>query len=74
MLGRIQQLNGEFDAARKSFQTVRARAQAGAPDPMGLAVASLGEEARIDLVEVGLLDVPVECSGVGSRRCESHGC
>ena len=58
MLGRIQQLTGEFDAARKSFQTVRARAQAGAPDPMGLAVASLGEEARVDLVEVGLLDVP----------------
>lgn len=58
MLGRIQQINGEFDVARKSFQAVRARAQAGAPDPMGLAVASLGEEARIDLVEVGLLDVP----------------
>lgn len=58
MLGRIQQLTGEFDAARKSFQAVRARAQAGAPDPMGLAVASLGEEARVDLVEVGLLDVP----------------
>lgn len=58
MLGRIQQLTGQFDAARKSFQTVRARAQAGAPDPMGLAVASLGEEARIDLVEAGLLDVP----------------
>lgn len=58
MLGRIQQLNGELEAARKSFQAVRARARAGAPDPMGLAVASLGEEARIDLVEVGLLDVP----------------
>lgn len=58
MLGRIEQLTGQFDAARKSFQTVRARAQAGAPDPMGLAVASLGEEARIDLVEGGLLYVP----------------
>lgn len=58
MLGRIQQLTGQFDAARKSLQTVRARAQAGAPDPMGLAVASLGEEARIDLVEGGLLFVP----------------
>lgn len=58
MLGRIQQIEGRFDAARESFRTVRARAQAGAPDPMGLAVASLGEEARIDLVEVGLLDVP----------------
>ena len=58
MLGRIQQIEGRFDAARESFQAVRARAQAGAPDPMGLAVASLGEEARIDLVEAGLLDVP----------------
>lgn len=58
MLGRIQQIEGRFDAARESFRTVRARAQAGAPDPMGLAVASLGEEARIDLVEAGLLDVP----------------
>lgn len=58
MLGRIQQIEGRFDAARESFRTVRARAQAGAPDPMGLAVASLGEEARIDLVDVGLLDVP----------------
>lgn len=58
MLGRIQQIDGQFEAARKSFRAVRARAQAGAPDPMGLAVASFGEEARIDLVEAGLLDVP----------------
>ena len=35
------------------------RIVAGAPDPMGLAVASLGEEARVDLVEAHLLpDVP----------------
>ena len=58
MLGRVQQIEGQFDAARDSFRTVRARVQAGAPDPMGLAVASLGEEARIDLVEAGLMDVP----------------
>lgn len=60
MLGRIRQRTGEFDAARKAFQAVRARANAGAPDPMGLAVASLGEEARIDLVEVGLVSVQWE--------------
>jgi tetratricopeptide (TPR) repeat protein len=73
MLGRIQQLNGEFDAARKSFQAVRARAQAGAPDPMGLAVASLGEEARGDLVEVGLQDVPwnVLPSGIDYARART---
>ncbi len=58
MLGRIQQLEGRLDDARNSFQTVRARARAGAPDPLGLAVASLGEEARIDLVEAGLQKVP----------------
>ncbi len=58
MLGRVQQLKGEFDAARKSFRTVRTRAQAGAPDPMGLAVASLGEEARAGLVEARLVSVP----------------
>jgi hypothetical protein len=59
MLGRVHQLSGAFEEARKDFQTVRARAQAGAPDPMGLAVASLGEEARVDLVEARLLtEVP----------------
>ena len=59
MLGRVHQLKGAFEEARKDFQTARAKAQAGAPDPMGLAVASLGEEARVDLVEAHLLpDVP----------------
>jgi len=73
MLGRIQQIEGRFDAARESFRTVRARAQAGAPDPMGLAVASLGEEARIDLVEVGLLDVPwnVPSSALDDAKVET---
>ena len=58
MLGRIHQLKGELGAARRAFQSVRAKALAGAPDPMGLAVASLGEEARVDLVQAGVLDVP----------------
>ena len=58
MLGRIHQLGGEFEAARDAFRTARARAQAGAPDPMGLAVASLGEEARVDLAEAQLVEVP----------------
>lgn len=58
MLGRVHQLSGAFEEARKAFRAVRAGAQAGAPDPMGLAVASLGEEARVDLVEAQLLDVP----------------
>ena len=59
MLGRIQKIEGRFEAARESFKAVRVRVQAGAPDPMGLAVASLGEEARIDLVEAGLIEVPL---------------
>ena len=63
MLGRIHQLKGELGKARKAFQSVRAKALAGAPDPMGLAVASLGEEARVDLVQAGVLDVPWQDSG-----------
>ncbi|HSX59097.1 MAG TPA: hypothetical protein VLF18_02750 [Tahibacter sp.] len=35
------------DAAAKDFQAVRAAVAAGAPDPLGLAVASYGEEAAI---------------------------
>lgn len=58
MLGRIQNIEVRFEAARESFEAVRVRVQAGAPDPMGLAVASLGEEARIYLVEAGLSEVP----------------
>lgn len=57
MLGRIHQQQGELDAARAAFQAVREQARAGAPDPMGLAVASLGEEARIDLAEAGFVTV-----------------
>lgn len=55
MTGRIHQIQGEADAARVAFRATRAHAEAGAPDPMGLAVASFGEEARVDLVEAGLL-------------------
>jgi len=55
MKGRLHQLQGEAEAARATFRAARAHAEAGAPDPMGLAVASLGEEARVDLVEAGLL-------------------
>lgn len=58
MLGRVNQLRGEFESARNDFRKARVAAQAGAPDPMGLAVASMGEEARVDLVEARMLDVP----------------
>lgn len=58
MRGRIHQRLGEMEPARAAFRATRRDAEAGAPDPMGLAVASLGEEARIDLVEAGLIEVP----------------
>ena len=58
MQGRIYQLKGETAAARAAFQDARSQALAGAPDPIGLAVSSFGEEARIDLVEAGLVKVP----------------
>jgi tetratricopeptide (TPR) repeat protein len=55
MKGRIHQMQGEAEAARAAFRAARAHAEAGAPDPMGLAVASFGEEARVDLIEAGLI-------------------
>jgi tetratricopeptide (TPR) repeat protein len=58
MQGRIYQRTGKADDARTAFLTARSQAEAGAPDPMGLAVASLGEEARIDLIEGRLADSP----------------
>lgn len=58
MRGRINQRLGQFAAARADFQAARRYAEAGAPDPMGLAVASLGEEARLDLIEAGLIKSP----------------
>jgi hypothetical protein len=58
MLGRVHQRKDAFEAARLAFRTARLQALAGAPDPMGLAVASFGEEARLDLWEAGLVRPP----------------
>ena len=58
MRGRVHQRLGQFASARADFQATRRYAEAGAPDPMGLAVASLGEEARLDLIEAGLIESP----------------
>ena len=57
MRGRVHQRTGDFAAAREAFQATRVRARHN-PDPMGLGVASLGEEARVDLVEAGMLPNP----------------
>jgi tetratricopeptide (TPR) repeat protein len=58
MQGRTNQRLGAMAPARAAFQAARRYAEAGAPDPMGLAVASLAEEARIDLIEAGLVTAP----------------
>jgi tetratricopeptide (TPR) repeat protein len=58
MRGRIHQQLGQLEPARAAFQAARRYAEAGAPDSMGLGVASLGEEARLDLVEAGLIETP----------------
>ena len=68
MRGRIHQRLGQFAPARADFQAARRYAEAGAPDPMGLAVASLGEEARLDLIEAGLIKSPWPVPEVASRR------
>lgn len=57
MQARTYQLLENFPAARTAFQATRERALAGAPDPMGLGVASLGDEARLDLLASGLVVV-----------------
>ena len=48
-LGRLRRELGESDAAVASFRLVRKRVTQGASDPLLLATASLGEEARVEL-------------------------
>ncbi len=48
-LGRVQRALGQSDAAIAAFQLTRERVAQGAGDPLRLATASLGEEARIEL-------------------------
>ncbi|MDG3443696.1 hypothetical protein [Nitrospirillum amazonense] len=54
MLGRVAAKRDQADAAVAAFAKARALAEGGAPDPLGLGVASLGEEARIRLAQAGL--------------------
>jgi tetratricopeptide (TPR) repeat protein len=58
MRGRIHQQLGQLEPARAAFRAACRYAEAGAPDPMGLCVASLGEAARLDLVEAGFIETP----------------
>ncbi len=47
MLGRLHAASGDTDFAIASFGQVRKHAMDGAADPLGLAVASYGEQARM---------------------------
>lgn len=49
MLGRVHALRGERQQAVAAFEQTRQLALAGAPDPLGLAVDSYGEQARLYL-------------------------
>jgi tetratricopeptide (TPR) repeat protein len=49
MIGRTQARAGDTEKAAEAFALTRALALKGAPDPLGLAVASYGEEARSHL-------------------------
>ncbi len=51
MLGRIHALANDTNAASQAFELTRGLAIKGAPDPLGLAVASYGEEARLHLAQ-----------------------
>jgi hypothetical protein len=49
MLGRVARAQDDVAAAAAAFQLTRTLATGGKPDPLGLAVASFGEEAGIHL-------------------------
>jgi len=53
MLGRIYAQAGDAAKASEAFAGTRALALNGTPDPLGLAVASFGEEARLHLAHAG---------------------
>lgn len=49
MIGRCYGRLGDVEKASEAFRRTRELALAGAPDPLGLAVASYGEEAKLHL-------------------------
>ncbi|HEU5048219.1 MAG TPA: hypothetical protein VFT64_10305 [Rickettsiales bacterium] len=53
MLGRTHAKSGVYDKARNAFIQTRDMVAKGAPDPLGLASESYGEEARLALDEAG---------------------
>jgi tetratricopeptide (TPR) repeat protein len=72
MIGRIEEAGADTDSAKaeKAFQTVRELVAAGAADPLGLAVDSYGEEARIHLEngdDNGAIALYAQQAALGSR-------
>jgi cellulose synthase operon protein C len=55
MLGRLYGNKNDIAEASKSFAATREFANNGAPDPLGLGVASFGEEARLHLKRAEVL-------------------
>jgi cellulose synthase operon protein C len=58
MLARIVALTDTQEAARVEFEKVRSLAAAGAPDPLGLAVASFGAQAQLDWFQLNDAQAP----------------
>jgi len=68
MLGRIHAQQGRPRAATYWFAKVRALARRGAPDPLGLAVASYGEQARVHLTRARQLSASVRSGDQEASR------
>ncbi len=71
MLGRTEELLGDADKAAQAFQLSRALAVHGAADPLGLSVASYGEEAKVhfdraNAVLVGQPAAPAGSNAIGT--------
>ena len=71
MLGRLYGREGEVAEASKSFALTRELANDGAPDPLGLGVASFGEEARLHLKRAQVLQ-KAEPMSSKQRRENDH--
>jgi hypothetical protein len=69
MLGRVEALGGNAHAAA-AFQQVRALVAAGAADPLGMAIDSYGEEARLYLAsgdDAAAIALYAQQAALGSR-------
>jgi len=69
MLGRLYGHAGNMSAASKAFALTRALALKGTPDPLGLAVASYGEEARFHLARAQSCETDKKMSQKQWQRC-----